>query len=351
MAIAPGLILAIVLAFGGQFLSDFIGLTLMGLPKSPISAIMMAIILGIIVRNTITLPAMFQPGIRFGLVRVLRLGIVLLGIRLSLGEVGAIGLQSLPVIIGAVVSALLIVTYLSRKLGLSGKLGTLLAVGTSICGATAIVATAPTIAAKDDEVAYAVACVTLFGVIAMLVYPFAANWMFSGDTFKAGLFMGTSVHETAQVAGAGLVYQQYYGNPEALNVATVTKLVRNLGMLVIIPLMSILYHRSSTEGTEAPKWWTMIPLFVVGFACMSLIRTVGDMGDLAFGFLPPEQWKEIVGVVKEFAEICLAIAMAAVGLGTSIKGLASIGLKPLAMGLVAALLVGGVSATMVTLLY
>ena len=351
MAIAPGLILAIVLAFAGQFLSDFIGVTLMGLPKSPISAIMMAIILGIIVRNTITLPASFQPGIRFGLVRILRLGIVLLGIRLSLGEVGAIGLQSLPVIIGAVVSALLIVTYLSRKLGLSGKLGTLLAVGTSICGATAIVATAPTIAAKDDEVAYAVACVTLFGVVAMLVYPFAAHWMFSADTFKAGLFMGTSVHETAQVAGAGLVYQQYYGSPQALDVATVTKLVRNLGMLVIIPLMSILYHRGSTEGTEAPKWWTMIPLFVVGFACMSLIRTVGDMGDPAFGFLPPEQWKEIVGVVKEIAEICLAIAMAAVGLGTSIRGLASIGLKPLAMGLVAALLVGGVSATMVTLLY
>lgn len=351
MAIAPGLILAVVLAFGGQFLSDFIGVTLMGLPKSPISAIMMAIILGIIVRNTITLPASFQPGIRFGLVRVLRLGIVLLGIRLSLGEVGAIGLQSLPVIIGAVASALLIVTYLSRKLGLSGKLGTLLAVGTSICGATAIVATAPTIAARDDEVAYAVACVTLFGVVAMLVYPFAAHWMFSGDTFKAGLFMGTSVHETAQVAGAGLVYQQYYGNPQALDVATVTKLVRNLGMLVIIPLMSILYHRSSSEGTEAPKWWTMIPLFVVGFACMSLLRTVGDMGDQAFGFLPPETWKEIVGVVKEVAEICLAIAMAAVGLGTSIRGLASIGLKPLAMGLVAALLVGGVSATMVTLLY
>ena len=104
MAIAPGLILAIVLAFGGQFLSDFIGVTLMGLPKSPISAIMMAILLGIIVRNTITLPASFQPGIRFGLVRILRLGIVLLGIRLSLGEVGAIGVQALPVIIAAVVS-------------------------------------------------------------------------------------------------------------------------------------------------------------------------------------------------------------------------------------------------------
>jgi uncharacterized integral membrane protein (TIGR00698 family) len=351
MAILPGLTLALVLAFAGQFLSEFIGVTLMGLPKSPISAIMMAIILGIIVRNTITLPDSFQAGIRFGLVRILRLGIVLLGIRLSLGQVGAIGLQSLPVIIGAVTAALLIVTFLSRKLGLGRKLGTLLAVGTSICGATAIVATAPTIAARDDEVAYSVACVTLFGVIAMLVYPFAAHWLFSGDPFAAGLFLGTSVHETAQVAGSGLVYQQFYGDPKALDVATVTKLVRNLGMLIIIPLMSILYHRNSTDGSEAPKWWTMIPLFVVGFACMSLIRTVGDMGDQAFGFLPQEQWHMIVDSIKKTAEISLAIAMAAVGLGTSIKGLVSIGLKPLAMGLVAALLVGGVSATLISVLY
>ena len=351
MSIVPGLILALLLAFGGQFLSQLIGVTWMGLPKSPISAIMMAILLGIVIRNTVGLPALFLPGVRFGLVRVLRLGIVLLGIRLSLGEAGAIGLKSLPVIIGAVTAALLIVTYLSRKLGLTGKLGTLLAVGTSICGATAIVATAPTINAKDDEVSYAVACVTLFGVIAMLVYPFAAHWIFSGDPFQIGLFLGTSVHETAQVAGSGLVYQQYYENPEALDVATVTKLVRNLGMLVIIPLMSIVYHRSSSDGGEAPSWWSMIPLFVVGFALMSLIRTVGDMGDMAFGVLPQEQWATIVGYVKEVAEICLAVAMAAVGLGTSIKGLVSIGLKPLAMGLVAALLVGGVSILLTSTLY
>lgn len=351
MAILPGFILALALAFGGQLLSELIGIQLMGLPKSPISPIMMAIILGILVRNTITLPATFQPGIRFGLVRVLRLGIVLLGIRLSLGEAGAIGLQSLPVIIGAIVAALVIVTYLSRKLGLTGRLGTLLAVGTSICGATAIVATAPTIKARDDEVAYAVACVTLFGVIAMLVYPFAANWMFAGDPFKSGLFLGTSVHETAQVAGAGLVYQQYYGDARALDVATVTKLVRNLGMLLIIPLMSILHHRSSTEETERPTLWKMIPLFVIGFALMSLLRTVGDMSETAFGFIPAEHWQNIVSNTKHVAEICLAIAMAAVGLGTSIRGLMSIGLKPLAMGLIAALLVGGVSIALVSTLY
>ena len=351
MAVLPGLILAFVLALAGQFLSEFIGVDLMGLPKSPISAIMMAILLGILIRNTMSLPDTFQPGIRFGLVRVLRMGIVLLGIRLSLVEAGAIGLQSLPVIIGAVGAALLIVTFLARRVGLSGPLGTLIAVGTSVCGATAIVATAPAIGAKDDEVSYAVACVTLFGVVAMLVYPFAGHWIFSGDAFASGLFLGTSVHETAQVAGSGLVYQQYYDDPQALDVATVTKLVRNLGMLVIIPLMSVVYHRSSSDAGQAPKWWTMIPLFVVGFACMSLIRTVGDAGELAFGFLQPETWQAVVANTKEVAEMCLAVAMAAVGLGTSIKGLVDIGFKPLGVGLFSALLVGGVSITLISLLY
>lgn len=351
MTILPGLFLALVLAFAGQYLSDFIGKDLMGLPKSPISAIMMAIILGIIIRNTISLPASLQPGIRFGLVRVLRVGIVLLGIRLSLGEAGAIGLQALPVIIGAVAAALLIVTFLAKRMGLSGKLGTLIAVGTSICGATAIVATAPTIAAKDDEVSYAVACITLFGVVAMLLYPFAGHWIFDADAFKSGLFLGTAVHETSQVAGAGLVYQEYYSDPKALDVATVTKLVRNLGMLIIIPLMSILYHRNHSDGTEAPKWYTMIPLFVIGFACMSLLRTVGDMSEQPFGFLDPGQWKDIVGYTKKAAELFLAVAMASVGLGTSIKGLRDIGLKPLGAGLIAAVLVGGVSITLISLLY
>ena len=351
MAVIPGLALALILAIAGQYLSELIGIRWMGLPKSPVSAIMMAILLGILIRNTLTLPATFEAGIRFGLERVLRVGIVLLGIRLSLSEVGTIGLKSLPVIVGAVASALLVVTYLSRKLGLTGRLGTLIAVGTSICGATAIVATAPTIAARDDEVSYSVACVTLFGVIAMLVYPFAGHWFFGGDPFAAGLFLGTSVHETAQVAGAGLVYQQYYDDPRALDVATVTKLVRNLGMLVIIPLMCIVHHRNSPVGSGPPKWWTMIPLFVVGFACMSLVRTVGDLGEQAFGVLSPERWQVIVTYTKKAAEICLAVAMAAVGLGTSIKGLISIGLKPLGVGLFSAVLVGAVSVTLIALLY
>ena len=350
MAVLPGLILAFVLALGGQVLSELIGVTWMGLPRSPISAIMMAILLGILLRNTLPLPESFQPGIRFGLTRVLRVGIVLLGIRLSLGEVGAIGLRSLPVIVGTVTVALLIVTYCSRRLGLSERLGTLIAVGTSIRGATAIVATAPAIGAEDDEISYSIACITLFGVVAMLVYPFAAHWMFAGDPLASGLFLGTSVHETAQVAGAGLVYQQYYDDPRVLDVATVTKLVRNLSMLVIIPLMSVVYHRRSAATGDVPPWWTMLPLFVVGFAGLSLLRTVGDMGVPAFGMLSPDRWTMVVSTTRQVAEVCLAIAMAAVGLGTRIKGLAQIGLRPLGVGLFSAVLVGAVSLSLIALL-
>ena len=296
-------------------------------------------------------PEVLRPGIKFSVVRILRLGIVLLGIRLSIVEAGAIGLKALPVIIGTIIAAIAIVTYVSRRVGITDRLGTLIGVGTSICGATAIVAMSPTIGAKDDETAYAVACITLFGVVAMLAYPFAAHWLFDGDAFRSGMFLGTAVHETAQVAGAGLVYQEYFNDPQALDVATVTKLVRNLSMLIVIPIMAVFYHRRSSEGGAAPKWYTMIPLFIVGFAAMSVLRTVGDMGERAFGVLEPAQWKAIVGFVKQVATYCLAIAMAAVGLGTSIKGLRAIGLKPLAVGLFSALLVGIVSFTLISVLY
>lgn len=345
-----GFLLALLLALAGEWLATIIAPAL-GLQKGAISGIMMAILLGILVNNLFRLPEVLRPGIRFSVVRILRLGIVLLGIRLSIVEAGAIGLKSLPIIVGTVLAALAIVTYVSKRVGLTERLGTLIAVGTSICGATAIVATAPTIGARDDEVSYAVACITLFGVAAMLVYPFAAHWLFAADTFQAGLFLGTAVHETAQVAGAGLVYQQYFDDPKALDVATVTKLVRNLSMLLVIPLMAVLYHRRSTEGGQAPKWYTMIPLFIVGFAAMSGLRTLGDLGEKPFGILEPGQWKSIVGFVKQVATWCLAIAMAAVGLGTSIKGLRQIGLKPLAVGLFSALLVGLVSFVLVAAIY
>lgn len=350
----PGLLLAFAIALAGAWSAEFIGITLMGLPKSPISGIMMAIVIGILIRNTVGLPELVQPGIKFSVVRVLRLGIVLLGIRISLGEAGSIGLKAVPIILGTVPAAIFVVTFVARRLGLSDRLGTLIAVGTGICGATAIVATAPTIGAKEEETSYAVACIALFGSAAMLIYPFAAHWIFAADPFKAGLFLGTAVHDTSQVAGSGLVYQQFFGDARTLDVATVTKLVRNLGMLVVIPLMAIYYHRRTSKGAAPPPWYTMVPLFVIGFAMMSLLRTLGDSAgpdQQVLGFLTHEQWKGLVGYTKTIAEYCLAIAMAGVGLGTALANLRSIGLKPLGVGLFSALVVGIVSIALITLFY
>jgi uncharacterized membrane protein YadS len=185
----------------------------------------------------------------------------------------------------------------------------------------------------------------------MLAYPFVAHWLFAGDAFKAGLFLGSSVHDTSQVAGAGMVYQDYYAAPEALNVATVTKLERNLSMLVVIPLMAILYHRRSSEGSAPPPWYTMVPLFVVGFACMSGLRTIGDLGERPFGLLTPDQWHAVIKTASHVTGYCLGIAMAGVGLGTSIKGIRSIGFKPLGLGLVSALIVGIISTLLIKTLY
>ncbi len=350
MKTAPGLALAVMLAVLGGMLADRASAAL-GLGAGAVSGIMVAILLGLAVGNLVTLPEVFEEGISFAVKHVLRLGIVLLGLRLSIAEVGSIGVKALPVILVTIPAAILVVGYLGRRIQLPERLATLIAVGTSICGNTAIVAVSPTIGAKDEETSYAVACITVFGLFAMLVYPFAAHWLFDGDPLAIGVFLGSAVHDTSQVAGAGMVYADYYHAPHVLDVATVTKLERNLSMLVVIPLLAILYHRKASTGTVAPPWWTMVPLFVVGFAAMSLLRTIGDLGTRPLGLLSPGQWHAFIKLAKEAVNYCLAIAMAGVGLGTSIKGLRSIGLKPLALGLASALFVGVVSASLVTLLY
>jgi uncharacterized integral membrane protein (TIGR00698 family) len=346
----PGLLFALALAVLGNYVADSIAAAL-GLGPGAISGIMVAILLGLALGNLFVLPGALKPGIDFSVKTVLRLGIVLLGLKLSIVEVGAIGLKSLPVVLVTIPAAILIVTFLGRRLGLADRLATLIAVGTGICGNTAIVAVSPTIGAKEEETSYAVACITIFGLVAMLAYPFAAHWLFGGDPFRSGLFLGSAVHDTSQVAGAGMVYQDYYNAPEALNVATVTKLERNLSMLVVIPLMSILYHRRSSAGSAPPPWWTMVPLFVVGFAAMSATRTIGDLGSRPFGLLAPQQWHAVLDVGKQASTYCLGIAMAGVGLGTSIKGLRGIGLKPLGLGLVSALIVGIISMLLIKTLY
>ena len=351
--VLPGVFIALGLALLGRLVAEWAGTSLLGFAESPVSPILIAILLGLLIRNTIGIPAVYEAGLQLCLKRILRIGVALLGIRLSLGAVGSIGLLALPVVLTCIGTALLVVSAVNRAVGLPRRLGTLVAVGTAICGNTAIAATAPLIRAEEDETSYAIGCVTLFGLIALITYPFLSHWLFAGDPRLAGLFLGTAIHDTAQVAGAGLLYLQQFGAPEALDTATVTKLLRNLFILLVIPLMGVLYSRSASErkARSKPRFLQMVPLFVFGFVALALLRTVGDLGATPFaGLLSERDWEGSIRTTSLASAWCLTVAMAAVGLGTNLQRLKALGLKPLAVGMSAALIVGAVSAALILFL-
>ena len=336
-----GISIAISVSFFAGIIAAWIGESILGFDRSPISDIMIAILLGMLIANTIQIREEIKKGFKFCATTLLRIGIMLLGIRLSLFGAGKFTLVALPFVLIAIIIGLSVVRILGKKMNLSPQLTGLIAVGTSICGATAIVATAPLIKAKEAEVGYAIACITIFGVVAMFAYPIIGNIIFSDSPESAGLFLGVSIHETAQVAGAGLMYQSQYNEPTALDYATVTKLVRNLCMIAVIPLVGILYTNKNQNESQYPQsWLSMIPWFIIGFAIMSAIRTLGDSGERAFYLFHHDQWEQIVESIKYTAEKFLIIAMSAVGLTTLFSGMREIGIKPFMLGLFAALIVG-----------
>ncbi|MEL7187889.1 MAG: putative sulfate exporter family transporter [Pseudomonadota bacterium] len=339
-----GVVLAVAVSVAAGYVAAWFGEAVLGFEKSPVSAIMMAVIIGMLIANTIGIPDSLLAGLRFCTSTILRIGIMLLGIRLSLLAAGQFTLVALPFVLAAIAIGLFTVGLLGRYMGLSKQLSGLIAVGTSICGCTAIVATAPLIKANESEVTYSIACITIFGVVAMFLYPFLAHQAFALQPELAGLFLGTSIHETAQVAGAGMMYEAQYNAPVALEIATVTKLVRNLCMIAVIPLVGVLFaaERGSAD-TSKINFLAMIPWFIVGFAAMSALRTVGDLGDKPFGILEPAVWNETVLFLREAAERCLLVAMAAIGLTSMFASIVKIGMRPFALGLFAAALIGGVS--------
>ena len=210
---------------------------------------------------------------------MLRTGIVLVGIKLSLFEMLRLGLAGIPVVVAAIAAGLLFVPWLNRRLGLPPRLGSLVAAGTSICGVTAIVSTAPAIEADEREVAYAVANVVAFGLFGMLAYPYLAHALL-GDSATIGLFLGTAIHDTSQVVGAALTYQQVFADDVVLRVATVTKLTRNLFLAAVVPYLAWQHARdrgsAAAPGARPASWSTYLPAFILGFVAMAILRSIGD---------------------------------------------------------------------------
>ncbi len=342
--IFPGLALCLILMATSIQLSTLAGEQLLRWQgtdptgrSSPLSAVLVAILLGAFLTNLTSLPALFSPGIQFAVKKLLRLGIILIGIKLSLLEVAQLGLWGVPIVLAAIVTGLTCISWFNRKLGLPPRLGTLIAAGTSICGVTAVVSTAPAIEAEEKEVSYAVANVTCFGLIGMVVYPYLAPYLFETSE-QIGLFLGTAIHDTAQVMGAALTCKEVFGDDIAFTAATVTKMTRNLFLAVVVPYLAWSYARENKSDGEQVSWTKLIPFFVVGFLAMSFLRTVGD----AYPLMAPERWKALHKLLGDFlgAKVALGTAMAGVGLGTKMSVFKGVGAKPFLVGLAGALIVG-----------
>ncbi len=338
----PGIILALILYSFSEGLNNIIGIELMGYEKSPISTAMIAIILGLILGNIFNIRAGFLIGLDFTQKNILKLGIICLGIQLKPFEFIKFGSIAIPLIFVCIISVLIVIKLLIQKLKISRGMSYLIAIGSTVCGTTAIIATAPVINAKKNEVAYAVANMTLFGILAMLIYPYFANIYFDGDPLFVGLFLGTAIHETSQVAAAGLIYDQQFNSPETLNIATVTKLIRNTFLVIMIPLFAYLYNRGQNHDQKY-SIVKIFPYFVLGFIAFIILRNVGDVFFYNTNISGKEMWIDFVNTVKISSKIFLTMAMAAIGLSTNLKDLNKMGYKPFIVGFVSLLTVGFVS--------
>ncbi|MBS0418602.1 MAG: putative sulfate exporter family transporter [Proteobacteria bacterium] len=357
--VIPGVLVAIVLAVLAKGMSDSIAQGAVGLPKIPLSPVLYAVLIGMLWRNTLGVPAWTNEGLNWAMHRLLRTGIALVGLRLTLAGASAIAVTALPVALGCLATALVAGLVIARVLSVPKRLGVLLAIGTAVCGCTAVVAMSPVIRAKHAETAFAVTCVVLFGCVAMLLYPWLAGHFFGQSPIHAGVFLGTAIHDTSQVIGSALIYSQQANAPDALSAASVAKLLRNLSIIVLIPAAAWLMRREEMREPQpsddprvqgaplrAPQS-SAVPFFVFAFILFVVVRTVGD------GVFHPDAplWHATVNAGQSASELFLVCGMTAVGLSVSFNDMWRIGWRPLAAGFLVATLVGLCSLTLTSGMY
>lgn len=327
-SVLPGILLCIAIAIPSILFHQYV--------YKPISPITVAIILGLIINNCIKLPLVCKDGIDFSLKRILRWGIIFIGIRLSFVDVLRTGGNSLAGIIICIIMATFLVWSIAKRMKLPEKLGILIGIGTAICGNSAIVAAAPVIDAKDEDVACSVTIVTFFGVIAVFVYPVVGHFLRLTET-TFGTWAGTAINDTSQVIAASFMYSQRSGE-----IATVVKLTRTLFMLPLIVLLGYIYARKEGCNIQVGKkvqFKKIFPWFLLGFLGMALIRTIN--------ILP----SNIVNILKTLAEYCIVIALAAIGVTTDFKIMRQQCFKrPLGVGLIAASIMGTLSIVIIKIL-
>jgi uncharacterized integral membrane protein (TIGR00698 family) len=320
----PGLLLTSALALIATSLQKLPGINIF-------SPLILAVLIGVSIRNTVGIRSVYKPGITFSLKKILRLAVILLGLKLSFVQVFSVGLTGLIIVLITLVSAFVFTCWFGAYLGVDRKLAQLIAAGTSICGASAVLATNSVVKAADEDVAYAVTIVTLFGTISMLLYPLL-DLLFQTSPREFGLWCGVSIHDVAQVVAAAS-----QKGSESGEIATISKLSR---VIFLIPMLLGLGTLSADRSTGSKKAAKLpIPWFVFGFIILVILNS--------FSVFPPA-FKEIVTQGNQFL---LTISLGAMGLETNISKMKETGLKPLLLGACSWLFISGLSLGLITIFY
>ncbi|MDM8302786.1 YeiH family protein [Collinsella tanakaei] len=294
----------------------------------PVFAILIGMVLALVVPEAAGAP--LQKGVKFTSKKILQYAVILLGFGLNLAQIAQVGATSLPIIVSTIATSLIVAFVLCRALKIPSKISTLIGVGSSICGGSAIAATAPVIDADDEEIAQAISVIFLFNVIAALVFPTLGGMLgLTNEGF--GLFAGTAVNDTSSVTAAAAAWDGMHPGANTLDAATIVKLTRTLAIIPITLALAFWQVRQAKRAAAAGEGSgqaagtfdlkKIFPFFIVFFVLASVITTV---------FALPT---DVTAPIKELSKFFIIMAMAAIGFNTNIVKLVRTGGKPILMGL------------------
>lgn len=318
----PGLAATLALALVATVVQRLSGI-------AALSPLVLAMVLGIAIRNTVGLGVRLMPGVAFSGKRVLRWAIVLLGFQLTLAQVASIGGRGLFVVVGSLVATFVFTRLMARVIGVERGLGELIAAGTSICGASAVVACNTVTRAGEEDVAYAISCVTLFGSLSMVLFP-----VFAGATGMGheayGLWVGAAVHEVAQVVAGAFALGEAAGQA-----GTVAKLTRVLLLAPVILSLAMMARGRLQAGETQAR--VPVPWFAFAFVgVVALNSVIAVPGEVSAG-------------IARGATFLLTVSLGALGLSTDLRKLHARGLRPLALGALAWVFISGLALGLVVL--
>lgn len=324
-----GIGLTLVIALIAKFIASLPILSIVG-------PLVLAIVLGMVWRATLKYPLHYEAGVTFSSKKILRLGIILLGMRLNLIAIVEAGTSVVIASVVVITFTVFVIYWIGKKMQLNSNIGLLTACGTAICGAAAIVAIAPQTKAKNDEIAVSVATIAMLGTIFTFVYVLIFPFLPVSD-YAYGFFAGATLHELAHVIAAADP-----GGTTAVDIAVITKLTRVVLLVPVAIIIGFIFLKNDQEKAEAKGKISLkglpIPWFILGFLAMSTIYTTGIL---------PEAVSEFIVAV---AYLLIGMAMAGLGLNVNFKTFKKYGLKSFAAGLVGTVLLVGVGVGLVALL-